>query len=281
VTGPADELVARIGSSRRYRSVDEALVRRLVREEQARGGRPDDVARRVRRRLHQVVGAFAPGSRSDRMLDPVRDAWNGDMDGTGFRDACLQLLRAHASTRERVPHLAELYGRIWAVTSEPAGSLLDLGCGLGPLALPWMGLGPSVTYHACDADRAALMTVAGFFELVGRPATTYARDLAASPRDSSPAPGSLPAADVALLLKLVPTLDRQDPAAAGRLLRVVEARHAVVSFPVRSLGGRDKGMQRTYRARLEQLVAEAGRVTNVVEASAPNELVFVLELARG
>jgi 16S rRNA (guanine(1405)-N(7))-methyltransferase len=85
-------------------------------------------------------------------------------------------------------------------------------------------------------------------------------------------------ADVALLLKLVTTLDRQDPGAVVRLLRAIRAGHAVVSFPARSLGGRGKGMERTYRDRLERLVDEAGRVRAVVEASVPNELVFVLTL---
>jgi hypothetical protein len=84
-------------------------------------------------------------------------------------------------------------------------------------------------------------------------------------------------ADVAFLLKLVTTLDRQDPGAAGRLLRRLQAHHAVVSFAARSLGGRG-GRERTYRERLDQLVRESGRVHAVAEASVPNELVFVLAL---
>ncbi len=68
------------------------------------------------------------------------------------------------------------------------------------------------------------------------------------------------------------------PDAAARLLRAVRVRHAVVSFPARSLGGRGKGMERTYRERLDRLVVDAGRVEAVAEASVPNELVFVLTL---
>ncbi|MGH2357528.1 MAG: 16S rRNA methyltransferase, partial [Candidatus Limnocylindria bacterium] len=82
-----------------------------------------------------------------------------------------------------------------------------------------------------------------------------------------------------LLLKLVPTLDRQEPNAAARLLAALRVRHAVVSFPRRSLGGRAKGMERTYRSRLEALAAEVG-ARGVAEASVPSELVFLLELAR-
>jgi 16S rRNA (guanine(1405)-N(7))-methyltransferase len=63
-----------------------------------------------------------------------------------------------------------------------------------------------------------------------------------------------------------------------RLVGAIRARHAVVSFPRRTLGGRDRGMEATYRARLDRLVTEAERVTECVEASVPNELVFVLTL---
>jgi hypothetical protein len=55
-------------------------------------------------------------------------------------------------------------------------------------------------------------------------------------------------------------------------------RHAVVSFPVRTLGGQRKGLERTYRDRLGRLVDGCARVTGVAEASVPGELVFVLTL---
>ena len=54
----------------------------------------------------------------------------------------------------------------------------------------------------------------------------------------------------------------------------------MVSFPLRSLGGRGKGMERTYRGRIETLVSDLGeRVTAVAEASVLHELVYVLTLA--
>ncbi len=57
----------------------------------------------------------------------------------------------------------------------------------------------------------------------------------------------------------------------------------MVTFTTRTLGGRDRGMERTYRRRFERLVTEVGRVGEVVEASIPGELVFVMRMepARG
>lgn len=239
------EIVERVRRSSRYRDVDRSLVERLAAEELPKARTADDAVKRVKRRLHQAVGAF-------------RGSAGADAD-----------LRAHASTRERLPHLERFYAGIWAITGVPS-SVLDLGCGLNPLALPWMRLAPDARYVAIDADERPLATVRAFLQRSGQPHKVRAMDLVSLvPTDE---------ADVALLLKLVTTLDRQDPTAATRLLRGLRARHAVVSFTTRSLGGRSKGMERTNRDRMERLVGESGRVSGVAEASVPGELVFVLAL---
>jgi 16S rRNA (guanine(1405)-N(7))-methyltransferase len=264
------EIVERVRRSARYRDVDPALLDRLVTEELPRARSVDDAVKRVKRRLHQAVGAYRGAADADRALAPIRAAWSGDMSDEAFRAACRGALARHASTAERLPHVELFYPPIWKLTGGPPRTLLDLGCGLGPLALPWMGLGPDATYRACDADRRSLAVGEAFLTLVGQPAAVEARDIVAA----GPPPGR---ADVALLLKLVPLLDRQDQTAAARCLAALDAAHAVVSFPARSLGGRPRGMGSTYRRRLDDLVAELG-IGEVREASVPNELVFVLTL---
>ena len=259
------EIVERVLRSPRYRDVDRSLLARLADEELPRARNADDAVKRVKRRLHQAVGAFRGAARTDAMAA----SWSGDRGALAFRAACAEALRSHASTRERLESLDAFYAGIWSVTGIPS-RVLDLGCGLNPLALPWMGLTPDATYVAYDVDRRPLAAVASFLELVGQPHRVEVRDVVGSPPTDQ--------ADLALLLKLVTTVDRQDPAAAARLLRGLRVRHAVVSFPRHSLGGRSKGMERAYRARLDRLVEEAGRVSAVTEASVPGELVFVLAL---
>lgn len=273
--GAVGRVVGAVIAARRYRHVDPALVLRLATEELARARSESEAVKRVKRRLHQAVTAYRPGRRSSvRELARIEAAWTGSLADAAFRDACRSALSGHASTRERLPYLDQLYPAIWARADGAPSSVLDLGCGLHPLSLPWMGLAPDAAYHAIDVDAAQLATVDRFLALVGQPHGVHPRDLAAG------AP-SLPSAELALVLKLVPLLDRQDPRAATRLLRGLDVRRAVVSFPVRSLGGRARGMERTYRTRFETLVADMGaRCTGVAEASVPNELVFVVSLSR-
>ena len=228
------EIVERVRRSARYRDVDASMLERLAEEELSRSRSIDDAVKRVKRRLHQAVGAFQGGARAEH---PER-AWTGDLDDPGFRAACAAALQGHASARERVPHLDRFYPGIWALTGTPS-RVLDVGCGLAPLALPWMGIGDA-TYVAVDADRHALERVREFMEAVGQPHLVRAADVVTEPpRDE---------VDVALLLKLVPTLDRQDAEAASRVIRRIRARHAVVTFPARSLGGHARGMERTLPA---------------------------------
>ncbi len=264
-----EPIVDRVLRSARYRDVDRAMLDRLAAEELPKARNVDDAVKRVKRRLHQAVGAYR-GARATDVLAAVRTSWDGDVTDLVFRAACAEVLRTHASTAERLPHLERFYGPIWELTGGPPRAVLDLGCGLGPLALPWMGLPRTATYHASDVDRRSLEVAGQFLELVAQPHAIHASDLvtAGPPRVR---------ADVALLLKLVPLLDRQDPSAAARVLRALDARYAVITFPSRSLGGGRRGMAATYRRRLDGLVAET-EVVEVREASVPNELVFVLTL---
>jgi 16S rRNA (guanine(1405)-N(7))-methyltransferase len=261
------EIVERVLQSSRYRDVDPSLLTRLADEELPRARNADDAVKRVKRRLHQAVGAFRGTAPADA-LAKIRHAWHGDVTEPAFRAACADVLATHASMRERVPFLDRFYAAIWERTGPPA-RVLDIGCGLGPLALPWMEIGPA-RYVATDVDQRPLVTARAFLELVGQAHEVVVADAVTNP--------PLTDVDVALLLKLVPTLDRQDAHAAARLLDTLRAGHAVVSFPARSLAGRGKGMERTYRQRLDRLVAETGRVREVTETSVPNELVFVLTL---
>ena len=265
-----EPIVDRVLRSARYRDVDRAMLDRLAAEELPKARTVDDAVKRVKRRLHQAVGAYR-GARATDVLAAVRTTWDGDFTDQVFRAACAEALRTHASTAERLPHLERFYAPIWTLTGGPPQRLLDLGCGLGPLALPWMGLPRTATYHAADVDRRSLEVAGEFLELVGQPHALHAGDLVA---ESPPTVH----ADVALLLKLVPLLDRQDSSAATRVLRALDARYAVITFPSRSLGGGGhRGMAATYRRRLDDLVAETG-VSEVREASVPNELLFVLTL---
>jgi 16S rRNA (guanine(1405)-N(7))-methyltransferase len=76
------------------------------------------------------------------------------------------------------------------------------------------------------------------------------------------------------VLKAIPCLEQIDKSAGRRLLDGLKAKHMVVSFPVASLGGRNKGMAANYEARFWELAE--GREWSVKKMLFKSELVFVV-----
>mgnify|MGYP005853066821 CR=1 FL=1 len=129
----------------------------------------------------------------------------GSAPAEAIRETCRALLATHASTRER-DH-APFYDALFALVPPPA-SVLDLGCGLQPLAYPF-GVREGVCYVALDRDPSAIAVLRAF-----APAALPARlvalqaDLAALDWRDALACG-VARFDLALMLKLVPVVRRQ------------------------------------------------------------------------
>ena len=186
-------------------------------------------------------------------------------DPAAFRRQCRSLMECHASTRERLPVLDAFYAAILNRLA-PVHSVLDLGCGLNPLAIPWMPLAGDCIYHAYDAHADLIQFLTAALPLTGIEGSAHLVDLTQDIPDQT--------ADLALVLKCLPSLEQLDRAAGARLLTTLRVKHMVVSFPVWSLGGRQKGMRATYAAHFQQIVA--GQSWRVEELEFPTELVYVV-----
>jgi 16S rRNA (guanine(1405)-N(7))-methyltransferase len=79
---------------------------------------------------------------------------------------------------------------------------------------------------------------------------------------------------VAFLLKSVPCLEQLDKQMIPRLLQQIPARSIVVSFPARSLGGRQKGMAQFYSTHFEALVKDLP--FKLDQFTFPEEIVYLL-----
>jgi 16S rRNA (guanine(1405)-N(7))-methyltransferase len=257
-----EALIAEVCTSARYRAISPALVRTVAQAELAKRRGHKETLKAVKSMLHQVVGVFFDAKvEYAAALNALRDGG----DDEDQRRCCATLMAAHASTRERLPFLASFYQRIFAQLG-PVQTVLDLGCGLNPLAIPWMPLAADAVYHAYDVHDDLVQFLGQALPLLGVAGTARHCDLTQDVIDRP--------ADLALLLKLLPTLERLDRAAGARLLARLNVRHMVVSFPIRSLGGREKGMRTAYEARFRDTIAD--RPWQVERLEFPTELVFVV-----
>lgn len=266
-----DALVAQVLASPKYRAVSPDLARRIAAAEMAKTSNLKEAVKAIRNRLHQVAGAYLESPRYDTWLTELRA---GFMEGEpAARLALRRVMARHASTRERLPTLDEFYDRTLAGLG-PFHRVVDLACGLNPLAIPWMPLAKGAEYLACDiySDLAAFLNSAfalrGPFAAVRARAET--RDILSDPPDTD--------ADLVLLLKAIPCLEQVDREAGARLLTAIRAPRILVSYPLRTLGGRAVGMERHYDESFHALLARIGgshwRVTRHVF---PTELAYLIE----
>ncbi|MGH2344876.1 MAG: 16S rRNA methyltransferase [Chloroflexota bacterium] len=257
------DLVRAVHGSAKYRRIAPELIAAIGARELRAHGNLKDAIKATKNTLHQVYGAFfAAPPRYDAWLDHLDAA--ADQGPEQWREACLGIMRNHSSTRERAPVLSRFYAECLAGLP-PIHSVLDLGCGLNPLSIPWMNLPPDVTYYCCDIDAGLVDFLNRFFGLAGIRGQAEVRDLT---RDPPRQP-----ADLALALKLLPTLETLERGASAALPRALEATHLLVSFPERSLGGRRAGMARGHGAAFRALADQEGWM--VEERVFPGETVFL------
>jgi 16S rRNA (guanine(1405)-N(7))-methyltransferase len=186
-------------------------------------------------------------------------------DRSALRTTCVEIMRHHASTRERLPILADFYTTILA-DLPPIHSILDLACGLNPLSIPWMPLAANARYHACDIYQNQVDFLNHVLAVLGVQGEASVCDLLHGCPTQT--------ADVALLLKAIPCLEQVDKQIAPRLLSAIQAPVLIVSFPVHSLGGRQKGMLTNYERHLYELTT--GQPWRIEQFQFATELVFRL-----
>lgn len=249
------ELLRALVATRKYGRVHAGVLERVARRSLANRGRREAL-KAAKRSLHELAGAFLDADscrRAERLVRSMADA-----EAEERRTACRAVLGLHASSAERLPVMEDLYERIWQAAADARGvprsapvRVLDLACGLGPFALPWMRLSPGSSYRGVDADgrvvdlaRAALPHLE--VHALCEPPEVEVGDVLEPPA----APGG---DDIVLMLKTLPTLERLEPGAGVGLVRRTAAPVLVISTATGSLGGRrhlrhDELIERTLAA---------------------------------
>ena len=259
-----DRIVAAVAASKKYRSVCAETIRRIAEDEMANHDDVKTAIKATKRRLHQVYGAFEWAVDYEAAYERLQLAYETGLE-TEIKAASRDVLSLHSSTRERLPLLDCFYAEIFQATGQPA-ALLDLGCGLNPIALPWMGLPSETRYTLIDIDAERIDFLNRYLALAARPPLARCQDVLLQPP---------PEADVALLLKMSPSLERQESGATLRLLDHIAAPFVVLSYALKSLGGREKGMVDHYDRQFRSLAGD--RNWSITRLAFETELVFVVE----
>src|SRR6266487_5383309 len=144
-----ETLVESVLASAKYRGICRDVVVNIGSQELRKRHNFKEAVKATKGKLHQVSGAYLDiGEQYADWLNELSRAL-----ATGQREAllqvCMKVMSYHASTRERLPILEQFYGEIFSYLP-PVCSVIDVACGLNPLALPWMPLAEQAEYYAYD-----------------------------------------------------------------------------------------------------------------------------------
>jgi SAM-dependent methyltransferase len=202
------------------------------------------IVKDIRAELRYSTGMFQTSRKNRKKL-----ADSEDMD---------EILKTHSSTKERFnfyPRLKEV------INSLKPKSILDLGCGLNPLAIAK----PGVTYYACDINLSELEIIRDYFKKHNIKGDAFFCDLRKIDECS------VPEADLCLIFKVFDILGKNDYVIAERVLKHINFKNLIVSFSTTTLSG--KRMNSPRRIWFEKLLVNLGFKFNTV--SSENEIFYI------
>ena len=252
----------KIISSRKYRDLSPRTVQRVV-ESVAKRYKPKEIDEAARRLLHQIWGATWSTVDKKKLYERIDAVYHESNEGM-IETELAEIMALHASSRERVPFLAEFYAQIFREIGKPS-SIADYACGLNPFALPWMDISARTTYRPFDIDRGEIDLINHFFGKAGYPYLAEVGDLLNHDYHRT---------EVAFLFKVLPTLEQQEKGSAMRVLSELPSSTLVISFPTHSLGGYDKGMSEHYSEWFVQHLPESIAMKKRLDF--PSEIVFIV-----
>src|SRR5712691_6651721 len=145
-------LVDAVLSSAKYGDVSKEFIASIATQELGKRRNAKEALKATKNKLHQVGGAYLDMRENySGWLNELRIAARSEQ-REDLLAVCARIMSSHASTRERLPILDQFYRQIFAELP-PIRSVLDVACGLNPLAIQWMPLAngeEGIEYYAYD-----------------------------------------------------------------------------------------------------------------------------------
>ncbi|MCA0388833.1 MAG: hypothetical protein LCH52_10095 [Bacteroidetes bacterium] len=254
----SEKIYSSIRKSGKYSNVYEGTVRKIIDMMITRYGKEKEIEKNVKKKLHQIYGAYQLLVMNYELL--VGDGGMLDVE---------KILSGHVSTAERAGFYEEFYSRIFGVLgSDRKFKIYDAACGYNPFSagyfMSWVE-----EYHCSDIDVVLNDNLNRFFRDAGLV------NFSSSNKDLTVDQINFADYDVVFLFKTLSCIERQEKGSAALILKnALAAKNVVVSFPSKSIGGREKGMAENYAVFLDGLIE--GLELIKIDLTFPNETVYIL-----
>lgn len=261
-----EEIVEKVRASSKYREISERTILEIVKIELPKYESEKRLIKAVKNRLYQIYGAFLSKEESQKLRELISIL---EKDRSNIKDIAKMILQLHQSTRERIEIYEELYRRVFSITNRPS-SILDLACGLNPFSIPWMNIEGPIEYYAYDIDSVVVESINKFLAILGYPPLAVIKDVLFEEIEEC--------VDVCFIFKFLPTAERIKRGISIKLLEAINSKFIVVSFPLKSLSGKEKGMLDNYSRLFEPILQKNHRILERFILG--NEIFYIL-ITRG
>lgn len=134
------------------------------------------------------------------------------------------LLKTHSSTKERLDEYEKIKTLIINLNVH---SILDIGCGLNPLAIA----GKNTEYYALDIKEDEIKIVNRFFKENNIKGRAFFYDIRKIERKE------LPKVDLCLIFKLFDVIEKNNHKIAEKIVQNIRCKYILISFPTKTLSG--------------------------------------------
>jgi len=170
-----------------------------------------------------------------------------------------ELLSTHFSTKERM----QIYPQIKSIISKlRISSILDLGCGLNPIALA----DAKTRYYACDINKDDLSLVELFFKKNKISGKTFICDLRNFKHN-------FPKVDLCIIFKVLDILGKGSYETTEKIIKEVECKYFLISFSTKTLSG--KPMRAPRRRWFENILLKLNYPFKIIETE--NEIFYLID----
>ena len=260
------QLVAAIQASPKYANISPEFISTIGKTELDKRKNLKSAIKETKNILHQVGGSyFVKTPQYQNWLDELKYAANsGNLDI--IKKTCGSILKNHKSTNERLPTLDTFYPIVFSNLPE-IKTIIDLACGLNPISFIWFINYSEINYHAWDIylDLTKFLNVA--FPLIGIKGVAECKDIFSA--------NSFPEVDLAFVFKFLPIVEQIEKGSSRKLLEKIRAKFILVTFPIQSLGGKNKGMEKFYATFFSEIIKNSGWPTK--ELLIDNELAYLIQ----
>jgi len=267
---PDIDIISEIYNSKKYSSIYQPFLERVCNEESVKYKKNKEIIKAVKNRLHTVYGAFFFDN-SVKLADDLINNINNNNDEEIFLDSMSEkLMNLNTSSRERLSFIKELYKFIYDnIAHKNINTILDIGCGFNPFSLPFIceSFKNIKSYYAFDIDVNLAKIINKYFDLFNFPQYAGCIDIISE----TPAQK----ADIAFLFKIIPTVENCKKGRGFEIINNLDAKYIIVSFPTKTLCGKNIGMAKNYAASFEENL-DCEKFAVIGKEIFANELVYVL-----